>query len=210
MVHWLATNLLWSKGRSIFLFLLLLGGLAVVLIPWLLVVWVPLFVFVIWFFRNPQRSCLDSCNGIIAPSDGVVVSVATDKQGSCTVAVFLSVFDVHVNWIPVDGVIESICYVPGKFLPAYRPKCSEENEHNVLVIKTPDNKIVRVKQIAGIIARRIVCWVSVGDSVAQGSKFGMIRFGSRVEITLDASAIVTVTVGQRVFGGQTVVARWRK
>jgi len=119
----------------------------------------------------------------------------------------MSPLNVHVNRIPVPGTIEKIEYVPGKFMMAFLPKSSELNEHNDLVIKRADGKSVLVRQIAGTVARRIVCWAKEGQAVTAGQKYGMIKFSSRVDLLLPEQAKIDIKVGQKVYGGKTVIGR---
>ncbi|MGH9868405.1 MAG: phosphatidylserine decarboxylase [Candidatus Polarisedimenticolia bacterium] len=152
------------------------------------------------FFRDPRRDVPTDPSLILSPADGRVVAVSGGM-----VSIFLSVFNVHVNRAPVAGRITNIQYTPGSFLPAYREKASELNEQNLINLDTERGPMA-VKQIAGLIARRIRCWKKPGDAVAQGEKIGFITFGSRVDLFLPAGAAVRVAVGDRVRGGTSVVA----
>jgi phosphatidylserine decarboxylase len=154
---------------------------------------------------------------IVSPADGKVVDVTYDNTNGLDgypqrISIYLSPIDVHVNWIPVDGIVEAIIYYPGKFLLAFLPKSSLLNEHNDIIIKPvkplDHDHTIKVRQIAGFVARRICTWVSVGQHVTAGQKYGMIKFGSRVDIFLPTCARVQVSVGQTVCGGQTVLGRW--
>jgi phosphatidylserine decarboxylase len=192
------------------LFSLLLPG------PWAGVVALPLFlglVFTLYFFRDPERAVPAEAAVIVSAADGVVVGVdqvdeAPQGLGRCQrVAVFLSVFDVHVNRMPVAGRIEKITHTPGKFLDVRLPEAALHNEHQDWLLETEHGPVV-VRQIAGLVARRIVAWASEGDSLTKGARFGMIRFGSRTEVYLPLSSNITVKPGDRVKGGLSVIGHW--
>ena len=161
--------------------------------------------FVAFFFRNPNRRIPDDPGAIVSPADGRVVKL--DRVGNATkMSIFLSLFNVHVNRSPIAGRIEAIEYNKGSFKAAYRDVASVENERNLMMVANGDLKIV-FTQIAGVVARRIVCWKRVGDVVQKGELVGLIRFGSRVDILFPSTTEVTVRVGDRVRGGSTIVAR---
>lgn len=173
-------------------------------------------VWCVYFFRDPERVTPVAEGIIISPADGViqkVVKAAPPKelgmsaQEMTRVSIFLNIFNVHVNRVAIDGVIEKACYHPGKFFNASLDKASEDNERQSLIIKTKDNQSIALVQIAGLIARRIVCNVKEGEEVLAGKRFGIIRFGSRVDIYLPDSAKVLVTEGQTAVGGETVLAQ---
>ncbi len=168
------------------------------------------------FFRAPIRVRPLDTGLVVAPADGLVslieeavppAELGVSPAPRTRVSIFLSVFDVHVQRIPVDGVITGIAYKPGKFLSADLDKASEVNERNSLVIRTPADDEVVVTQIAGLIARRIVSEAVLGSSVETGETYGLIRFGSRVDTYLPAGAEVVIRKGQRTIGGETVLAR---
>jgi phosphatidylserine decarboxylase len=187
----------------------------------LFILWRPLgwigVVMTLWcvyFFRDPVRTTPVRDGLVIAPADGMISSVALAVPpaelglGSASVprvSIFMSVFDVHVNRSPVSGEIERIVYRPGKFLNADLDKASEDNERNGLVVRTPSGRY-GVVQIAGLVARRIVCFVKEGQLVAAGERIGLIRFGSRVDVYLPAGTKPLVAVGQYALGGETVIA----
>lgn len=187
----------------------------------LFIVWRPLgwvgVVLTLWcvyFFRDPVRVTPVRDGLVIAPADGKISSVALavppaelglGSQSVPRVSIFMSVFDVHVNRSPVSGEIERIVYRPGKFLNADLDKASEDNERNGLVVRTPSGRY-GVVQIAGLVARRIVCFVKEGQLVSAGERFGLIRFGSRVDVYLPAGTKPLVAVGQYALGGETVIA----
>jgi phosphatidylserine decarboxylase len=178
---------------------------------WLGGVLLVLGAFVLYFFRDPQRTIPADPDAIVSPADGRVMEVVEEPFGGtpgCRISVFLSIFDVHVNRTPVAGRISEIQYRKGQFYAAMRGRASEENEQNVIHVSSERGEVV-FKQIAGWIARRILCWKAVGDSVTRGERVGMIRFGSRVDIWLPAGAEILVRPGQHVAGGSSVLARWR-
>ncbi len=167
--------------------------------------------FVIFFFRDPYRRPPDDPAAIVAPADGRVMEIVEEEnqsQPGRRMSIFLSVFDVHVNRVPCTGRIRKIEYRPGRFLNAMRARASAENEQNLVRLETPRGPVV-VKQIAGFLARRVLCWKQEGDAVQAGDKLGMIRFGSRVDLWLPPEAEFTVRVGEHVAGGSSVVARWK-
>jgi phosphatidylserine decarboxylase len=160
-------------------------------------------VFVAFFFRNPKREIPADPNAIVSPADGRVVRV--ERVGDVTqMSIFLSIFDVHINRCPIAGRIEAMDYKKGKFKAAFNHAASVENERNVITVAQGNIKLV-FTQIAGLIARRIVCWKKVGDSVAKGEPIGLIRFGSRVDMLFPAGTEATVQAGMRVRAGSSVV-----
>jgi phosphatidylserine decarboxylase len=159
--------------------------------------------FVAFFFRNPHREIPSDPQVIVSPADGRVVKV--EKVGNVTkLSIFLSIFNVHVNRSPIAGRIEAIDYRRGKFKAAFDHAASVENERNVIMVAQGNVKLV-FTQIAGLIARRIVCWKKVGDTVGKGELIGLIRFGSRVDVLFPAGTDVTVEKGARVRGGSTPI-----
>jgi phosphatidylserine decarboxylase len=178
---------------------------------WLGGVLLVLGAFVLYFFRDPQRTIPADPDAIVSPADGRVMEVVEEPFGGtpgCRISVFLSIFDVHVNRTPVAGRISEIQYRKGQFYAAMRGRASEENEQNVIHVSSERGEVV-FKQIAGWIARRILCWKAVGDSVTRGERVGMIRFGSRVDIWMPDRVEILVRPGQRVAGGSSILARWR-
>lgn len=218
MLAFIKTNLLWTEGHFVVLVLGLFALFALLFCRPLLYVVIGLFLFSLYFFRNPVRVCPEALQDptvLVCPADGTVVAVEHDNNNGFEgythkVSIFLSIFNAHVNWIPTSGVIEQIDYKTGTFSLAFLPKSSLLNERNDILISRADGNTILVRQIAGTIARRICCWVRTGEPVALGQKYGMIRFGSRVDILLPASACVTVKKGQAVFGGQTQLGTWIK
>lgn len=168
-------------------------------------------LFIAWFFRNPRRSSPQSDRAVVAPGDGKVVEISEEpeprflKDKSVRVSIFLNIFDVHVNRIPCRGTVEQVAYQPGRFLVASRPEATLQNEQNALLIRAAQGTKVLCVQIAGLIARRIVCWVAPGDTVACGERFGLIRFGSRMDVFLPVGTKLRVKVGDHVKGGETLL-----
>lgn len=168
-------------------------------------------LFTAWFFRNPKRVVPRTPRTIVAPGDGRVIAIEEEyeprylKDRGVRVSIFLSIFDVHVNRIPCDGTIEHIVYQPGRFVAANRPEATLHNEQNALMIRTAGGGKVLCSQVAGLLARRIVCWASPGEAVACGERFGLIRFGSRVDTFLPLGTRVRVALGDSVKGGETIL-----
>jgi len=189
-----------------------LAGVAV-LVGWLAgPVWaVPpclLALFFLWFFRDPERAIPDTAGAVVSPADGTVTDVSSILMNGVPrtrISIFLSVFDVHVNRSPLAGVIREVHYQKGKFLNAMNPASAEHNEQNAVTVESGGQTLV-FKQIAGLLARRIVFHKKVGDHVDRGERVGLIKFGSRVDVLLDASAALQIKVGDRVKGGASVLA----
>jgi phosphatidylserine decarboxylase len=168
-------------------------------------------LFVLFFFRDPQRTPPQDPDTIVSPADGTVMEIveeALNGKPGRRISVFLSIFDVHVNRSPVAGRITAIKYRTGKFYAAMRGRASAENEQNAFFVQCERGEVV-FTQIAGWVARRIICWKSPGDSVMRGERVGMIRFGSRMDIWLPEGAEILVRPGQHVAGGSSVLARWK-
>jgi len=168
---------------------------------------VILLAFVCFFFRNPKRVIPNGSNLIVSPADGKVVKIQVTENGDRVLSIFLSIFNVHMNRSPISGVLERLEYRRGKFKPAYDEAASHLNEQNILTIKGQDTSIV-VKQIAGLIARRVVCWKKPGESLKKGELLGLIRFGSRVDVVVPESVKIAVQVGDRVHGGSSVLGEY--
>ena len=167
------------------------------------------------FFRDPERVVPQEPGVAVSPADGKVIKVEIMRdpltgENRTAVCVFMNVFNVHVNRSPVAGRIGRIAYFGGKFLNASLDKASEDNERNAVLIEDADGCGWTVVQIAGLIARRIICWAEEGDSLARGQRFGLIKFGSRVDLYLPSDYETVVCVGQKVFAGQSVLARKKK
>lgn len=181
-----------------------------------LFLFLPLLLTLLWtisFFRVPHRIPVDLADSVISSADGTVVVVEEVfepeyfKDRRIQVSVFMSPLNVHVNWFPMNGEVSYTRYHPGKFLIANHPKSSTENERNTLVVKDSKNREVLVRQVAGMLARRIICFSKTGDKAALGQEFGLIRFGSRVDFYLPLDATVAVKIGDKVKGTQTILAQ---
>jgi phosphatidylserine decarboxylase len=172
-------------------------------------------LFVAWFFRNPVRTVPQEPNLVVAPGDGKVIAIEEEfeprflKDRSIRLTIFLNVFDVHINRVPCEGTVQDVQYQPGLFLVASRPDATIENEQNALMLTTPAGVNVLCVQVAGLIARRIVCWVKAGDRVQRGERYGLIRFGSRMDTFLPIGTALRVAVGDRVKGGETILGELR-
>jgi len=194
-------------------FILPLGILTLALalfgLVWVTAVVGLLFLFVVYFFRDPEREIPDDPKVVVSPADGKVVEITTEKdpfmgKTFTRISIFLNVFNVHVNRVPVGGVIADTRYNPGKFMNAFNDKASLDNEQNILLIRDGETEVL-VKQIAGLIARRIVCWAKPGDIYQPGQRFGLIRFGSRVDIFLPQDTTLKVARGDKVAGGSSII-----
>jgi phosphatidylserine decarboxylase len=170
-------------------------------------------VFVLFFFRDPERTPPPGEQNVLSPADGKVLEVKRieDRDNplgapALKVSIFMSIFNVHVNRVPLDGVVEEIKYHPGRFFSANLDKASLENERNVVTLCNDNSKKIVVTQIAGLIARRIVCRIAEGDRVTAGSRFGLIRFGSRLELLIPEDCSVNVKKGDQTRAGLTVIA----
>ena len=198
-------------------------GLPYILIPLLLAIlpfalgyWpvalvlVALAAFMAYFFRDPQRIAPKEAGVIVSPADGRVTRVRAlipdDPQSVNVISIFLSPLDVHINRSPIAGTIENVTYTQGKFLMATKEDSSLVNEQNALTIRGEEVTVV-CKQIAGVLARRIICWKRAGDQVALGERFGLIKFSSRTDLILPPNVQIEVTVGMRVRGGATIIGR---
>jgi phosphatidylserine decarboxylase len=197
-IFFIATLVIWSFSES-------LGIIALILTIWC-----------VCFFRDPDRVSPISDQLILSPADGKVVNIieatpphelGLGQEKMRKVSIFLNVFDVHVNRIPVTGKISKLQYHPGQFVNASFDKASELNERQSILIETRDNQKIAVVQIAGLIARRIVCYLDENQNVHAGERFGIIRFGSRVDLYLPLDIEPLVTVGQYMLGGETVIAK---
>ncbi len=194
---------------------LLLGG-AALLVGWFAgPLWAfPVLVlaaFFVWFFRDPERLIPDAPGAVVSPADGTVTDVSpvvVDGTRRTRISIFLSVFDVHVNRSPVAGVIRDVRYQKGRFLNAMNAASAEQNEQNTVTVESGGHTLV-FKQIAGLLARRIVFNKKLGDRVERGERVGMIKFGSRVDVLLDASATLHIKVGDHVKGAASVLAYLR-
>lgn len=183
------------------------------------VIYAIAFLHMLWtisFFRVPHRKTTQHRDAVVASADGTVVAIEDVieneyfKDKRIQVSVFMSPLNVHVNWFPMDGNVSYVKYHPGKFLIANHPKSSTENERNTIVVKAVDGKEVMVRQIAGMLARRIVCFAKAGEKAKTGEEFGLIRFGSRIDYLLPANADVSVKIGDKVTGKRTIIAYLHK
>lgn len=165
--------------------------------------------FCLWFFRDPERT-IPPGPVAVAPADGRVMAVKPEGPETSRISIFLNVFDVHVNRTPVGGVIRTVKYQKGRFLAAQQERCSAENEQNVITVETEDGLHVTFKQIAGLIARRIVFTKQPGDVVAKGERIGLMKFGSRMDVLFGPEWEILVQAGQRVAAGSSVIARRRE
>lgn len=189
----------------------------------LFLIWQPLgwiglglTVWCYYFFRDPKRSVPLEPGLIVSPADGVVsliepavppAELGLGPQALTRVSVFMSVFNCHVNRLPIEGRISAIAYRPGKFLNASLDKASVDNERNGLAVELPDGRKIAVVQIAGLVARRILCWAKTGQQLRTGERFGLIRFGSRLDVYLPPGVEPEVALGQTMIAGETILAR---
>jgi len=174
-----------------------------------------LFMFLLFFFRDPERRTPEDENLILAPADGKVILIKPFDNlefmggGGTLVSVFMSLFDVHVNRVPISGVVKYFRYNPGKFFPAFKDKAALENEQTELGLENEHGKVV-LKQIAGIMARRIVCQLKQGDLIKAGERFGMIKFGSRLDLFLPKNVQIKVKLNHKVRAGETLIGIFQK
>ena len=178
---------------------------------WLNLILLAFFIFTVAFFRDPNRRCPGVANEVLCPADGVIVAIdhyEKDRfldEPSLKISIFMSPFNVHVNRAPLSGKVEDIIYIKGRFFNAKSEKASLDNEQNALIMKLDDGRKIVVNQIAGLIARRIVCRVGIGATLARGGRFGMIRFGSRVDLHLPPDTELLCAMGERVYAGDTIM-----
>lgn len=175
------------------------------------------FIFFTYFFRNPSRTAdIDDPSLIVAPADGTVVVVEPTEEHEyfhdkrLQVSIFMSLFNVHANWYPVAGTVKYVKHHNGRYYAAYRPKSSTENEHTSTVIETPLNTQVLVRQIAGVLARRIVTYAAPNKSCNSNEHLGFIKFGSRVDLFLPLDTEIFVTTGEKTVGSETIIARLKE
>ncbi len=172
--------------------------------PWIGLPFYVLAAFCLYFFRDPQRTPPPG-ELIVSPADGKIVSIR-ESAGETRVSIFLNIFNVHVNRTPIPGVIRDVAYRPGKFLVASHEAASTENEQNTLIVEGLGSRVV-CRQIAGLIARRIVCYKRTGDTLAAGERIGYIKFGSRVDVLFGPDWKLEAKMGDKVSGGRTILAR---
>ena len=174
----------------------------------LFLIFLILLIFTFYFFRDPERVIPLGDDILVSPADGLITNISEYKDGKKTytkVSIFLSVFNVHIQRLPASGEIKKIDYIEGKFINATLDKASEENERLRLTLKSGSN-IIYITQIAGLIARRIICYLKTNEKVNQGDRYGIIKFGSRVDIEFPNSYSLMVSVGQQCIGGETIIA----
>ena len=173
---------------------------------------IALGAFFLFFFRDPERVSPDQAHAVLSPADGRVRFVGDAEPGVAPpgewkqVSIFLSPMDVHVNRIPVSGTVTRVSYTPGRFLPAYRHEAAAVNERSEVWIDRGNGQMIVARQVVGILARRVVCRARVGQHVHAGQRFGIMKFGSRMDVFLPRGATITATVGEMVRGGETVIA----
>ena len=175
----------------------------------LFLIFLILLIFTFYFFRDPERVVPLGDDILVSPADGLITNISEYKEGKKSytkVSIFLSVFNVHIQRLPLSGQITKIDYIEGKFINATLDKASEENERLRLTLKSGSN-VIYITQIAGLIARRIICYLKTNERVNQGERYGIIKFGSRVDIEFPNSYNLMVSIGQQCIGGETVIAR---
>jgi len=183
---------------------------------WILVlVGLGLTCFIGHFFRDPERVGPEDVEAVSSPADGKIIKITREAdpvsgEDRQVIAVFMNVFNVHVNRMPVSGKIELVRYIPGKYFNASFDKASTDNERNIVVVTGKGNQRFTMVQIAGLIARRIVCWAEPADKLKRGERFGLIKFGSRVDLYIPDGYVPTVNVGDKVIAGETALAVKRK
>lgn len=202
-------------AREGWLFILPLGVITIAIAltgpVWVAVFFFLVTLFVAWFFRNPERKIPEDKKVIVSPADGKVLKIEVVKENAILkgeykkISIFMSLFNVHVNRIPYSGRVEVVQYKKGRFFSANLDKASSLNERNSILVKTDDGREILTVQIAGIVARRIVCWIKEGMKVNKGERFGLICFGSRLEIFLPVDSTVLVKVGDMVKGGENPI-----
>ncbi len=180
-------------------------------LSWSIPLWI-IFLFVVQFFRDPARTIPQDADAVLSPADGRVIKVERTQdpyaqREAILISVFMNVFNVHSNRSPVDGTVVKVEYFPGKFVNADLDKASAENERNAVVLTTGNGQTVTFVQVAGLIARRILCYIKAGDVLARGQRYGFIRFGSRVDVYLPLNATVKVSIGDKVAATETILAR---
>jgi phosphatidylserine decarboxylase len=191
----------------------LIALVAALYVGWVFAVpFVALGAFFAFFFRDPERLSPDEAHVVLAPADGRVTFAGPAEPGVAPagewkqISIFLSPMDVHVNRIPASGTVTRVSYTPGRFLPAYRQEAAAVNERSEVWIDRGNGQTVVARQVVGILARRVVCRARVGDHVRAGQRFGIMKFGSRMDVFLPPGATIRVAVGQMVRGGETIVA----
>jgi phosphatidylserine decarboxylase len=188
---------------------LLFAGILLILLhfPYAAVLFFVVAAFVCYFFRNPERQIPQGENLIISPADGKVVKIKQSADGEQTISIFLNIFNVHVNRSPISGELKELEYKRGRFKVAYDEEASRVNEQNIITIAGHDIKVV-VRQVAGLIARRVICWKKPGNPLRRGELIGLIRFGSRVDVSVPGKVKILVEVGEQVRGGSSILGEY--
>jgi phosphatidylserine decarboxylase len=177
---------------------------------WIALLPLLLTLFMIWFFRDPERRVPEGSGIFVAPADGRIIVVEKVREQvflnneTLQISIFMSPLDVHINRAPCDGRVDQVVHTPGRFLSAFKPEASVQNENIAMTLDTAQGKLV-VRQIAGFVARRCVCWAKPGNTLSKGERFGLIKFSSRVDIFLPASVIPKIKLGDHVTAGETVL-----
>lgn len=194
----------------IFVFLFITIVVALFAKPWMVVILLGLTFFMFFFFRDPERSIPEGNNIFVSPADGKVILIQNVheerylKNDATQVSIFMSPFNIHVNRSPCDGRVKLVVYTPGRFLSAFKPEASRENENITMLLETENAKVL-VRQVAGFIARRAVCRVKPGDTLKRGERYGIIKFGSRLDVYLPLYTEIKVKLGDKVKGGESIL-----
>lgn len=194
----------------IFVFLFITIVVALFAKPWMVVILLGLTFFMFFFFRDPERSIPEGGNIFVSPADGKVILIQNVHEGqylkndATQISIFMSPFNVHVNRSPCDGRVKVVVYTPGRFLSAFKPEASRENENITMLLETENAKVL-VRQVAGFIARRAVCRVKPGDTLKRGERYGIIKFGSRLDVYLPLYTEIKVKLGDKVKGGESIL-----
>jgi len=176
------------------------------------VLFVGLTLFIAFFFRNPERLAPVGAHLVCSPADGKVIFIGVVKENEFLkeemqkISVFMSLWDVHVNRVPIDGTIKNMKHHRGRFMAAFEDRASEENERNCMLLETSKGVQLVLVQVAGLVARRIICYPGIGAFLLKGQRFGLIRFGSRCDMYFPKEAVILVKIGQKVMGGETLLA----
>jgi phosphatidylserine decarboxylase len=202
-----------NEGRLYFIISIVISSISILFFPFIGIIFFLLSAYIYYFFRDPVRFIPEE-EVVVSPADGIVTSISEsdspiDKENYgklIRVSIFLSIFNVHVNRIPTNGLVKKISYVHGKFINATLDKSSIHNERNIILIENKNNETFFVTQIAGLIARRIVCEIKENQNVYKGNRFGIIKFGSRVDLYMPLNFKPLVSVGQTVIGGETIIS----
>ena len=204
-------NLIAKEGLSLVIFFLMLGvGLSLYDFRIEGGVLLAFAMFTAYFFRNPEREINNNENSVVAPADGKVIKIQDcyedefSRTDTVLISIFMNIFNVHINRVPVSGTVAKIKYHPGKFINASFDKASKDNERSSMLIKTKNNTLVLVVQIAGLIARRIVSYPRTGDELVKGRRYGLIRFGSRLDVYMPKESEIAVKIGQKIKAGEVL------